>query len=65
MFSVRALWEGQVLESYDFGDMQASAEAMFSSAVSLYRRQDIIDGGITVQLLNGDDVEYETFVDGN
>ena len=65
MFTVRTLWEGEVIDFYEFGDYQNTAEAMFSSTVDRYRRSDPIDGGITVQLLNGDDVEHETFVDGD
>lgn len=64
-YVVRALWEGEVLEYEDFGDFENLANARFSSTVSKYRRADPIDGGVSVQLLNGDDVEYETFVDGD
>ncbi len=65
-YRVRVLWEGEILfESGDFGDWYNTASAYFDSTVSLYRRSDLVSAGLTVQLLNGDDVEYETFVDGD
>lgn len=64
-YVTRVLWEGEVLGDFDHGDFEHIAEAHFSSTVDLYRRSYSFDGGITVQLLNGDDVEYETLVDGD
>lgn len=65
-YKIRALWEGEVLEeSIDFGDWSNTAFAYFDSTVSKYRRSNPLEGGVSVQLLNGDDVEYETFVDGD
>lgn len=64
-YVTRVLWEGEVIGEFDHGEFEHIANAHFSSTVDFYRRSDPIDGGITVQLLNGDDVEYETFVDGD
>lgn len=63
-YVTRVLWEGEILGEFDHGDFEHIAEAHYSSTVDLYRRSDPIDGGITVQLLNDEAVEYETFVDG-
>lgn len=56
---VRALWEGEVIERKFIGESQhAVAEALYSSTVDKYRRSDD-SAGVTVQLIDGDDVTYE------
>lgn len=62
-YVTRVLWEGEVIYERDHGDYEHIANAHFDSTLDLYRRSDPLDGGVSVQLLNGDDVEYETFVD--
>lgn len=62
-FETRVLWEGEILESTDHGDHEHIANAHYSSTVDKYNRTDPIDGGVLVQLLNGEDVEYERLID--
>lgn len=62
-YTVRVLWEGEVMENENFGDREHSASGYFRSTVEEYRWMDPIDGGVSVQLINGDDVDYETFID--
>lgn len=65
-YVTRVLWEGNVLESTEHGDQHHIAEAHYSNTVDKYRRQDPIEGGVTVQLIDTscDDVLYEEFIDG-
>lgn len=58
-YITRVLWEGEVLELVKHGDYPNIANAHFDSTVSKYRRSDNSEG-VTVQLINGDNVEYET-----
>lgn len=62
---VRVLWEGEVIERKFFGESQpATASKCFDNTVDKYQRSDSVrDGGVTVQLIDGDDVLYETFIE--
>lgn len=63
-FIVRAFWEGELVqdEVTFTHDCENTAWARYDSCVSFYRRSDSFDGGITVQLIQGDEVLAETFV---
>lgn len=62
-YIVRVLWDGEILRETNVGCYEHIAGALYDNTVSDYRRSDPVDGGITVQLIVGDDVEYETFID--
>lgn len=57
-YMTRVIWEGELLELVEHGDYENIANAHYSSTLDKYRRSDNSQG-VTVQLLNGDNVEYE------
>jgi len=60
--SVRVFWESEILEVTDHADYRNIAEAHFTSTVAKYRQSDSVDGGVTIQLIDGDEVLFETLV---
>lgn len=63
MIVVRALWEGEILETENFDDEQVNtAERYFSSTVEKYERMDSVGGEVTVQLIDENGLAYEKTV---
>ena len=58
---VRAIADGLVLTDAEFAEREHVAEAFFSSTVDYYRRTDT-GVEVTVALLRGDEVVYETTI---
>ena len=59
---VRAIADGQILTDSEFPERDHVAEAFYASTVAFYRRSDNHGMEITVALIRGDDVVYETTI---
>lgn len=59
---VRAIADGLVLTDREFDEREHVAEAFFSSTVDYFRRIDTHGAEVTVALLRGDEVVYETTI---
>lgn len=61
---VRVIADGLLLADDQFSERHHTAEAFYSSTCDYYRRTDTHGMEVTVTLLRGDEVIYETTIPG-